>query len=347
MRNIVLVVDDMEINRELLAEILKDEYDVIMVENGKQALEYMENRNQEIAVVLLDLIMPEMDGFEVLKVMQEKMWIDKIPVLVIHKPFDNALVRKRVENVVSLFQYQRELEEKVAEQTETLREQYKLLKVQAERLKQSNDNIIDILGTVVEHRNLESGEHVRRVKGYTKIMAEEIAREYPEYGLTPEKIGIIVSASALHDLGKIAIPDSILLKPGRFTKEEFECMKTHTVKGCEIVSSIEGVWDEEYAKIGYEISRYHHERYDGRGYPDGLKGEEIPISAQLVSVADVYDALVNERVYKDALPKDKAFEMIVNGECGTFSPKLMVCFRKARDRFESLAENIPAKAEKE
>ncbi len=339
-----------------------------MVENGKQALEYMENRNQEIAVVLLDLIMPEMDGFEVLKVMQEKMWIDKIPVLVIsgessikveqdcfdygvsdfiHKPFDNALVRKRVENVVSLFQYQRELEEKVAEQTETLREQYKLLKVQAERLKQSNDNIIDILGTVVEHRNLESGEHVRRVKGYTKIMAEEIAREYPEYGLTPEKIGIIVSASALHDLGKIAIPDSILLKPGRFTKEEFECMKTHTVKGCEIVSSIEGVWDEEYAKIGYEISRYHHERYDGRGYPDGLKGEEIPISAQLVSVADVYDALVNERVYKDALPKDKAFEMIVNGECGTFSPKLMVCFRKARDRFESLAENIPAKAEKE
>ena len=350
MRNIVLVVDDMEINRELLAEILKDEYDVIMVENGKQALEYMENRNQEIAVVLLDLIMPEMDGFEVLKVMQEKMWIDKIPVLVIsgessikveqdcfdygvsdfiHKPFDNALVRKRVENVVSLFQYQRELEEKV----------------QAERLKQSNDNIIDILGTVVEHRNLESGEHVRRVKGYTKIMAEEIAREYPEYGLTPEKIGIIVSASALHDLGKIAIPDSILLKPGRFTKEEFECMKTHTVKGCEIVSSIEGVWDEEYAKIGYEISRYHHERYDGRGYPDGLKGEEIPISAQLVSVADVYDALVNERVYKDALPKDKAFEMIVNGECGTFSPKLMVCFRK--DRFESLAENIPAKAEKE
>lgn len=368
MRNIVLVVDDMEINRELLAEILRDEYDVIMVENGKQALEHMEDRNQEIAVVLLDLIMPEMDGFEVLKAMKEKMWIDKIPVLVIsgessikveqdcfdygvsdfiHKPFDNALVRKRVENVVSLFQYQRELEQKVAEQTKTLREQYKLLKVQAERLKQSNDNIIDVLGTVVEHRNLESGEHVRRVKGYTKIMAEEIAKDYPEYGLTPEKIGIIVSASALHDLGKIAIPDSILLKPGKFTKEEFECMKAHTIKGCEIVSSIEGVWDEEYAKIGYEISRYHHERYDGRGYPDGLKEDEIPISAQLVSVADVYDALVNERVYKDAIPKDKAFEMIINGECGIFSPKLMDCFRKARDKFENLAGDIPVKAEKE
>lgn len=366
MRNIVLVVDDMEINRELLAEILKEEYDVIMAENGKQALEYMESRNQEIAVILLDLIMPEMDGFEVLKVMKEKNWIDKIPVLVIsgessvkveqdcfeygvsdfiHKPFDNALVKKRVENIVNLFQYQRELEHKVEEQTRTLREQYKIVKTQAERLKQSNDNIIDILGTVVEHRNLESGEHVRRVKGYTKIMAEEMALQYPEYGLTPEKIAIIVSASALHDLGKIAIPDSVLLKPGKFTKEEFECMKAHTVRGCEIISSIEGVWDEEYAKIGYEISRYHHERYDGRGYPDGLKEDEIPISAQLVSVADVYDALVNERVYKDAYAKDKAFDMIMNGECGTFSPKLLDCFRRARDKFESLAGDIPVKEE--
>lgn len=361
MRNIVLIVDDMEINRELLAEILKDEYDVITAENGKQALEYMENQHQEIAVILMDLIMPEMDGFEVLKIMKKKMLIDKIPVLVIsgesalkveqecfeygvsdfiHKPFDNVLVKKRVENIVNLFQYQKELEKKVEKQTETLREQYKMLQIQADKLKQSNTNIIDILGTVVEHRNLESGEHVKRVKGYTKIMAEEIAKAYPEYGLTKEKIEIIVSASALHDLGKIAIPDSILLKPGKFTKEEFECMKAHTIRGCEIVSSIEGVWDEEYAKIGYDICRYHHERHDGRGYPDGLKEDEIPISAQLVSVADVYDALVNERVYKDAIPKDEAFRMITGGECGTFSPKLIECFCRARDKFESLAGDV-------
>ncbi|HBA70393.1 MAG TPA: two-component system response regulator [Lachnospiraceae bacterium] len=362
MCNTVLVVDDMEINRELLAEILKDKYDVMMAENGKQALEYMEKRHQEIAVILLDLIMPQMDGFEVLKAMRENLWLDKIPVLVIsgessvkveqecfeygvsdfiHKPFDNALVKKRVDNIVSLFQYQRKLEDKVADQTKTLREQYKVLEMQAERLRQSNNNIIDVLGTVVEHRNLESGEHVKRVKGYTRIMAEEIRKAYPEYGLTKEKIEVIVSASALHDLGKIAIPDSILLKPGKFTKEEFDCMKAHTLRGCEILSSIEGVWDEEYGKIGYEICRYHHERYDGKGYPDGLKEDEIPISAQLVSVADVYDALVNERVYKDAIPKDKAFQMIIDGECGTFSPKLMECFRRARDKFENLADNKP------
>ena len=359
MRNKVLVVDDMEINRELLAEILKKEYDIIMAENGKQALECLENKNQEIAVILMDLIMPEMDGFAVLKIMKEKMWIEKIPVLVIsgessikveqecfeygvsdfiHKPFDNVLVQKRVENVVNLFQYQRELEQKVAQQTETLREQNKTLQLQARRLRQSNDNIIDILGTVVEYRNVESGEHVKRVKGYTRIMAEELSREYPEYGLTEEKIEVIVSASALHDLGKIAIPDSILMKPGKFTPEEFNCMKAHTVRGCEIINNIQGVWDEEYAKIGYEICRYHHERFDGRGYPDGLKGDEIPVSAQIVSVADVYDALVNERDYKDAYSKEKAFHMIMNGECGIFSPKLMECLKNTRKKFEELAD---------
>ena len=365
-KKIILMVDDVQLNHKAASLVLQDTYELYEALSAKEAFEIMETVRPDL--ILLDVIMPGMDGYEMMRILKSTPCYKTIPVIFltaetraesevegfncgivdyITKPFVPIVMKKRIETQIALAEYERSLEEKVAEQTETLREQYKLLKVQAERLKQSNDNIIDILGTVVEHRNLESGEHVRRVKGYTKIMAEEIAREYPEYGLTPEKIGIIVSASALHDLGKIAIPDSILLKPGRFTKEEFECMKTHTVKGCEIVSSIEGVWDEEYAKIGYEISRYHHERYDGRGYPDGLKGEEIPISAQLVSVADVYDALVNERVYKDALPKDKAFEMIVNGECGTFSPKLMVCFRKARDRFESLAENIPAKAEKE
>lgn len=363
MRNKVLVVDDMELNRELLAEILKDEYDIITAENGKTALEYLDNQNNEIAVVLLDLIMPEMDGFGVLKVMNQRMWMEKIPVLVIsgetaidvekecfeygvsdfiHKPFDNALVKKRVENIVNLFQYQRELEDKVAMQTKTLREQNKKLEQQASKLKQSNENIIDILGTVVESRNLESGEHVQRVKGYTEIMAHAISRKYPEYGLTEEKIEVIVSASALHDLGKIAIPDSILLKPAKLTQDEFEYMKTHTIRGCEILTSIQGVWNDEYAKIGYEICRHHHERYDGRGYPDGLEGEDIPISAQIVSVADVYDALVNVRVYKNAFAKEEAFRMIMDGECGTFSPKLLECLKETKQEFEELAGNIKA-----
>lgn len=357
MRNTVLVVDDMEINREILAEILGEEYQVEAAEDGRRALEMIEELQEELAVVLLDLMMPEVDGFAVLEVMQEKGWIEKIPVLIIsgetsvkaerkcfdyhisdfiRKPFDNALVKKRVKNVVSLFQYQRELEDKVHEQTRTLREQNKLLQSQADKLRKSNTNIIEILGTVVEYRDFESGEHINRVKGYTRILAERLAAEYPEYGLNQEKIEVIVSASALHDVGKIAIPDNILLKPGRLTDEEFACMKTHTTRGGEILQNIRNAWDDEYGRVSYQICRYHHEKYDGRGYPDGLVGDEIPIAAQIVSIADVYDALVNERVYKDAFPKEEAFRMITNGECGKFNPKLLECFHLERKAFEEL-----------
>jgi putative two-component system response regulator len=302
--------------------------------------------------------MPEMDGFAVLEVMQEKKWMDKIPVLVIsgegsikiekrcfeygisdfiRKPFDNKLVKKRVKNMVDLFLYKNHLEEKVEKQTETLRRQYKMLQMQAEKLQQSNKKIIGILGTVVESRNLESGEHIRRVEGFTRILAAYLVKDYPEYGLTEKDAEMIASASPLHDIGKIAIPDHILLKPGKLTKEEFEYMKSHTTRGSDILKQIEGVWDDEYGKLTHDICRHHHERYDGKGYPDGLKGEEIPISAQIVSIADVYDALVSERVYKSAFSKDDAFHMIVNGECGIFSPKLLECFRHARKEFEAFA----------
>ena len=359
MRNKILVVDDVELNRDILEEILKDDYTIVKAENGRRAMEIIKDSQEEIAVILLDLIMPELDGFGVLKVMKEKKWIDKIPVLIISgensveteskcfdygisdfikKPFDNALVRKRVKNVADLFLYKNHLEEKVRAQTETLRKQFKVLQIQADKLHRSNEKIIDILGTVVEYRNLESGEHINRVKGFTKIIAACLMKEYPEYGLTDELVDRISAASALHDIGKIAIPDHILLKPGRLTEEEFEYMKSHTTRGCDILSSIEGAWDASYGKLSYEICRHHHERYDGRGYPDGLKGEEIPIAAQIVSVADVYDALVTERVYKSAYSKDEAFHMIINGECGVFSPKLMECFRHVRKEFEELAD---------
>ena len=210
------------------------------------------------------------------------------------------------------------------------------MKSQAEQLKRRNQDIIEILGTVVEYRNLESGEHVKRVGEYTRILAETFMVEYPEYGLTQEKINVIVSASALHDIGKITIPDSILLKPGRLTKDESEYMKSHTTRGCELLESMKNVLDPQYEKVSYEICRHHHERFDGKGYPDGLVGDAIPLSAQLVSVADVYDALVNERCYKDAFPPEEAFHMIVNGECGVFSPRLMEVFRKVRPEFEKL-----------
>ncbi|MGN0505712.1 MAG: HD domain-containing phosphohydrolase [Lachnospiraceae bacterium] len=361
MRDKILIVDDVEINRELLTEILGDEYEILLAENGKQAMQLLEKNHEQIAVLMLDLVMPEMDGFAVLRELNQRPWSKNIGIIIIssdntikteadcfelgvsdfvHRPFDNRLVKKRVNNVVSLFQYQQELELKVEKQTETLRKQYRILQLQAEQLKQSRANVIDILGTVVEYRNLESGQHIERVKGYTKILATYLQKDYPEYGLTAEQAEVIVSASALHDIGKIAIPDSILLKPGRLTTEEFEYMKAHTTKGGEILNSIRNVWNEEYGKVSYEICRHHHERYDGRGYPDGLKGEQIPLSAQIVSIADVYDALVNERVYKSAYSKEKAFQMIVTGECGAFSPKLLDCFWNARREFEKLADGM-------
>lgn len=358
MRNKVLVVDDTEINRDMLEVILEDDYTICKAVDGRQALEIMDTYKDELAAVLLDLIMPEMDGFEVLREMNHRNLMKRIPVLVIssetsvavekecfefgvtdfiRKPFDNSLVKRRVQNTVDLFIYKENLEAKVREQTETMCRQYSMLQEQAEKLQQNNINIIEVLGEVVEHRNLESGEHIKRVKGFTKVLAKQAMKDYPEYGLTPEQVDMIVAASALHDVGKIAIPDGILLKPGKLSKDEFEVMKSHTTQGGEILENISGAWDEQYGQVSYDISRYHHERYDGRGYPDGLEGEEIPISAQLVSIADVYDALVSERVYKDAFSLDQAFHMIVMGECGTFSPKLLECFRKVRPKFEALA----------
>ena len=340
----ILIADDVEMNRDLLREILEGDYQVETVEDGEKAISVLSECIDEFAVLLLDLVMPNMDGIGVLKVMNERGWIDKLPVLIIsgeqsvqsekdcfnwgvsdfiRKPFDDTLVKKRVGNVAELSLYRRSLEQKVEEQTQ--------------RLKKVNENIVDILGSVVESRSLESGQHIQRVKGYTKILALEMMDAYKEYGLTKEMIEIIVSASALHDIGKVAIPDNILLKPGRFTPEEFEIMKTHTTRGCELLDEIRGNWDEEYSKASWEICRYHHERHDGKGYPDHLVGDEIPISAQLVSIADVYDALISKRCYKDAYELEAAYNMILNGECGTFSPKLIECFKRSKDKFEALA----------
>lgn len=358
-RGKLLIVDDVEVDRKILAAMLENDYQIMEAEDGQQAIDLLEKYHDEILIVLLDLIMDGVDGYAVLEAMKEHSWLDKVPVLVIsvdarvdverrcfkmgvsdfiHKPFDNAIVENRVRNVIELFLYKNKLETKVEQQTEWLKKQNEMLARQAEKLRKRNNRLTDILGTVVEFRNLESGEHIKRVKGFARILAEEAMRDYPEYGLTEEMIDIIESASVLHDIGKIAIPDGILLKPGRLTRDEYEYMKLHTTKGCEILDNIQDLWSETYGKTCYEICRHHHERYDGKGYPDGLTGEEIPISAQLVSVADVYDALVSERVYKSAYSLEKAHEMILAGECGVFSPKLMACFEKARKKFEVLAE---------
>ncbi len=352
MKTKILIVDDMEYNREILTEILQDEYEVMQAENGKQALEIIKERHSELVLLLLDLLMPEMDGVEVLNTLRSPEWkglVEHIPVLIIssemsvnverqcfdlgisdfiRKPFDNVLVKRRVNNIVELFLYKHALEEKVALQMKELQNQYEVLKMQAGKLQESNDKIIDVLGTVVEYRNLESGQHIRRVRDFSRVLARQMMMNYPEYGLTPAAVETIAAASALHDIGKIAIPDHILLKPGRLTEEEYECMKTHSINGCEILDNIRDIWEDDYGDISYEICRYHHERYDGNGYPDGLKGDEIPVSAQIVSLADVYDALISKRIYKEAFSKDVAYQMIMNGNCGVFSPKLLHCFQE-------------------
>lgn len=360
MKNRILIVDDSERNRNLLKEILCDAYEVEEASGGTQAIAIMEREREQISALLLDVVLPDMDGFAVLLHLKKQKILDKVPVLVISgdtgsqmehkcfeygvtdfigKPYNASIVIKRVQNAVSQFIYKNRLEEKVEEQTVVLRRAYKTLQAQADKLKKRNQEIIDMLGTIVEYRSLESGEHIQRVKGYTKILAQAFSKMYPEYELTPERIKVIVAASALHDIGKIAIPDSILLKPGKLTDDEFDFMKSHTLRGCEILESMKNEWDQVYQTACYEICRSHHERYDGKGYPDGLKGDEIPVSAQLVSVADVYDALINERCYKEAYAKEEAFHMIVSGECGIFSPKLMEAFRAVRSEFETYAED--------
>ena len=359
MKRKILIVDDQEINRDILAGILEKAYEPVLAANGKEALEALGRDGNGFVLVLLDLVMPEMNGYKFLEHVNENGLIDAVPVIVIsaevdaeterncldlkvidfiRKPFDKLAVLRRVENVINLFTIQHNLEKLVDAKTEEIKQQNVQLAAQAQRLRETNDRIIELLGTVVEYRNLESGQHIKRVKGFTRLLAEQIAIHYPEYELTENKINVIVAASALHDVGKIAISDSILLKPGKLTKEEFEIMKTHTTEGSAIIEHMKGISDGEYERVSYEIARYHHERFDGRGYPDGLVGDEIPIAAQIVAIADVYDALVSKRCYKDAYGKGQAFKMIMAGECGVFSDKILTCFAKAKEAFEALAD---------
>ena len=358
MKEKVLIVEDMEINREILANILEDEYAILQAGDGVEAMKVIEREKDDIVAILLDLVMPNKDGYEVMKELKDMGLMKKIPVLVISasnqpeteakclelgvadfigKPFDSSIVKKRVRNVAYYYVYKNDLEEQVNEQTAQLRKQNKMLKEQAEKLKEVNESIIDMLGAVVEYRSLESGQHVQRVKGFTRLLGTYVMHEYPEYNLTESELDVIVAASALHDVGKVAIPDCILLKPGRLTDEEFKEMKEHTTRGCKILENIKELWEGHYGKASYDICRYHHERYDGRGYPDGIAGEDIPIAAQLVSIADVYDALTNDRCYKKAFSHETACEMIKRGDCGSFSAKILKAFDKNMEAFERLS----------
>ena len=330
----ILIADDSEMNRELLAAILEEEYDIIQVNDGVQAVDCLQRQAEEISLLLLDIVMPHMDGFEVLSYMNKEHWIDAIPVVIISsenspiyikrgydlgatdfigKPFDANMVLRRSANAILLGAKQRRMTSIVSNQIYEREKSSKLM--------------INILSHIVEFRNGESGLHVLHIQTITEMLLRQLVqKENNRYALSKEQIRMITTASALHDIGKISIPDEILNKPGRLTAEEFAVIKGHSMAGANMLSELPLDQKEEpLVKTVYEICRWHHERYDGGGYPDGLKGEEIPVSAQVVALADVYDALTSERCYKDAYSHEKAIEMILAGQCGAFNPLMLEC----------------------
>lgn len=330
----ILIADDSEMNRELLAAILEEEYDIIQANDGVQAVDCLQRHAEEISLLLLDIVMPHMDGFEVLSYMNKEHWIDSIPVVIIssenspiyikrgydlgatdfiEKPFDANMVLRRSANAILLGAKQRRMTSIVSNQIYEREKSSKLM--------------INILSHIVEFRNGESGLHVLHIQTITEMLLRQLVqKENNRYALSKEQIRMITTASALHDIGKISIPDEILNKPGRLTAEEFAVIKGHSMAGANMLSELPLDQKEEpFVKTAYEICRWHHERYDGGGYPDGLKGEEIPVSAQVVALADVYDALTSERCYKDAYSHEKAIEMILAGQCGAFNPLMLEC----------------------
>ena len=336
----ILIVDDSEMNRAILTGILDDGYDFLEAENGLQALDVL-RAHRDISLVLLDIVMPELDGFGVLSVMGEQHWIDQTPVIMISaesdsmlverayqlgatdyisRPFDKSVVRRRVINTLMLYGKQKHLMRMITEQVY--------------RREKSNRLMTGILSHIVEFRNAESGPHVQHIQTVSELLLRQLARKTDRYTLTEDDIALISTASALHDIGKISIPDSILNKPGKLTAEEFEIVKTHAAVGASILQNLPMTQDEPLIQVAYQICRWHHERYDGHGYPDGLVGDQIPITAQVVSLADVYDALTGERCYKKAYPHETAVRMIQNGECGVFNPLLIECLLDIQDQLQ-------------
>ena len=328
----ILLVDDSKMNRMLLREILGDGYRILEAENGQECLEILRAEAGNIALVLLDINMPGMDGFEVLKAMNANHTIEDTPVIMIssedsdaairrsyelgasdyvNRPFDARIVYRRVTNTIKLYAKQRRLVQMVSDQI---------------RARENNtDMLVGVLSHIVEFRNGESGLHVRHIRIITELLLHRLLEISSRYSITAEQQDMIPLASALHDIGKIGIDEKILNKPGRLTPEEFKVIQTHSMLGAKMLHDLDGFAEQPLLQTAYEIARWHHERWDGRGYPDGLKGDEIPISAQLVSLADVYDALTSERCYKKAFSHEKAVQMILNGECGAFNPLLLQC----------------------
>ena len=342
----ILIVDDSEMNREILTEMLQDDFRILEAENGEEALKMLKQYGTGISLMLLDIVMPVMNGFEVLAAMAREHWMDDIPVIMIsseesedyirrayemgiadyiRRPFDAKIVYQRVFNTIKLYAKQRRLISLVADQI------YEKEK--------NNRMMVGILSQIVEFRNGESGPHVLHIQTLTRLLLERLVQKTGQYGLSWSEQYMISMSSALHDIGKIGIDEKILNKPGKLTKEEFDIMKTHTLIGAAMLENLKMYQGEILLEVAYQICRWHHERYDGKGYPDGLVGEEIPISAQVVSLADAYDALISDRVYKKAYSHEQAVKMILNGECGAFNPVLLECLTDIQDHLKEVVNS--------
>ena len=355
----MLVADSMEMNKSILNEIFASRYEIIQTNSGDVAFRFLTRYKDEIAVVLINETIAQNITPEHVQTLSGLKIFENVPVVlilnsetakirntnialpysdVIASPVNPYIIQKRVANLAELYSHKNELEELIVKQTEKIVAQNKALRMQQRKINTINNDMLDTLSTVIEYRDVESGRHIHRIKKFTEVMLRALAERYPQYNMTEEKISMIASASSLHDIGKIAIPDSILLSPRRLTREEFEIMKSHTVKGCDLLDQLDTVERNEYFTYCYDICRYHHEKFDGSGYPDKLLGNRIPIWAQVVSVADCYDALTSDRPYKSAFSHEQAVEMIRGGACGGFSPIMMDCFGSVINQFKKLAE---------
>lgn len=348
----ILIVDDDPVNRKILGKLFSGFYEVVEAEDGHAGMEQILNANDRLCAILLDVMMPGMNGIEVLRKLKELGLMEKIPVFlitadssmgvmkeayelgvmdVINKPVMSYMVVRRVRSIVELFEARKHLNSVVERQNITLLEQ-------AEKIIQLNQGMIEALATAIEFRNEESGGHVQRISRITRLLLEHTV-----FGkdMDEKEIDNIALAAVMHDVGKITIPDAILTKPGKLTAEEYTIMQSHTTKGVAILERIPQLRNSGIYDYACDIARHHHERWDGGGYPDKLKGDEISPWAQVVSLADVYDALSCRRVYKPPYPREKVLDMINTGQCGIFNPQLLDSFLSVEDKLYELYAELP------
>ena len=358
--NKILVADNIEMNKSILHEIFSSQYEIIETSGSELVFKFLTQYKSSISIILINEGIARNFTKEMVQTLTNLKIFENVPVILIlnegsyHRmkvkdiempycdvtasPVNPQVIKNRVANLVELYSHKKELEALVERQTAKILAQNKALKIQQRTINTINNDMLDTLSTVIEYRDVESGRHIHRIKKFTEVMLRALAVKYPKYNMTEERINLIASASSLHDIGKIAIPDSILLSPRRLTYDEFNIMKEHTVKGCDLLNQLDSVERNEYFTYCYDICRYHHEKFDGKGYPDGLAGNQIPIWAQVVSVADCYDALTSERPYKAAFSHEQAVEMIRTGACGAFSDEMMDCFSEVLPEFQKLAK---------